>query len=196
MGDDLKHLLEDISACRVCGDLPLGPRPVLQASSEARILVAAQAPGVKVHNTGLPFNDSSGDRLRVWMGIGRDIFYDKTKLNIIPMGFCYPGKGEGGSGDLPPRPECRKTWHDRLFQILPKPKLTLVIGQYAHAYHLKERRKSSLTETVRAWRDFAPDIFPLPHPSPRNTYWLQQNPWFEEEVIPALKGRVKEVLKT
>ena len=194
MGDDLKHLLEEISACRVCADLPLGPRPVLQASMQAKILVAAQAPGVKVHNTGIPFNDPSGDRLRAWMGIGRDIFYDKTKLNIIPMGFCYPGKGS--SGDLPPRPECRKTWHGRLFQMLPELKLTLVIGQYAHAYHLKEKRKSTLTETAKAWRGFAPEVFPLPHPSPRNSYWLQQNPWFEREVIPALKGRVKEVLKT
>jgi uracil-DNA glycosylase len=194
MADDLKHLLEEISACRVCADLPLGPRPVLQASMEAEILVAAQAPGVRVHNTGLPFNDPSGDRLRAWMGIGRDVFYDKTKLNIIPMGFCYPGKS--GSGDLPPRPECRETWHGRLFRMLPKPKITLVIGQYAHAWHLKEKRKSSLTGTVTAWRDFAPDIFPLPHPSPRNSYWLQQNPWFEREVIPALKMCVKEVLKT
>ncbi len=194
MGDDLKHLLEQISACRVCADLPLGPRPVLQASMQAKILVAAQAPGVKVHNTGLPFNDPSGDRLRAWMGIGRDIFYDKTKLNIIPMGFCYPGKG--ASGDLPPRPECRKTWHGRLFQMLPGLRLTLVIGQYAHAYHLEQKRKSSLTETVKAWRGFAPEVFPLPHPSPRNSYWLRQNPWFERELIPALKGRVKEVLKT
>ena len=194
MGDDLKHLLEEISACRVCADLPLGPRPVLQASMQAKILVAAQAPGVKVHNTGIPFNDPSGDRLRAWMGIGRDVFYDKTKLNIIPMGFCYPGKGS--SGDLPPRPECRKTWHGRLFQMLPGLKLTLVIGQYAQAYHLEQKRKPTLTETVKAWRGFAPEVFPLPHPSPRNSYWLQQNPWFEREVIPALKGRVKEVLKT
>ena len=194
MGDDLKHLLEEISACRVCADLPLGPRPVLQASMQAKILVAAQAPGVKVHNTGIPFNDPSGDRLRAWMGIGRDVFYDKTKLNIIPMGFCYPGKGS--SGDLPPRPECRKTWHDRLFQILPGLKLTLVIGQYAHAYHLEQKQKPTLTETARAWRDFAPEVFPLPHPSPRNSYWLRQNPWFEREVIPALKARVKKVLKT
>ncbi|MCH7805896.1 MAG: uracil-DNA glycosylase family protein [Proteobacteria bacterium] len=194
MGDDLKHLLEEISACRVCADLPLGPRPVLQASMQAKILVAAQAPGVKVHNTGIPFNDPSGDRLRAWMGIGRDVFYDKTKLNIIPMGFCYPGKGS--SGDLPPRPECRKTWHGRLFQMLPELKLTLVIGQYAHAYHLEQKQKPTLTETARAWRDFAPEVFPLPHPSPRNSYWLRQNPWFEREVIPALKARVKKVLKT
>jgi len=193
MTTPLDALLDEIAACRICKDLPLGPRPVLQASMTARILVAGQAPGVRAHETRLPFNDPSGERLRGWMGIDRAIFYDKSKINVIPMGFCYPGKGR--SGDLPPRLECRLTWHDQLFQTIPQHKLIIAVGQYAHAWHLKDKRKANLTETVKAWREYAPGIFPLPHPSPRNTYWLQQNPWFEAEVIPALKVRVKEILK-
>ncbi len=195
MANNLEQILKDIRACEVCHGLPLGPRPVLQASLSAKILIAGQAPGVRVHNTGIPFNDPSGDRLRAWMGIGREVFYDAERINIIPMGFCYPG-GDGKGGDAPPRPECRATWHDRLFSLLPRQKLMLVIGQYAHSYHLGTRRKKNLTETVRAWRDYGPEIFPLPHPSWRNSGWLKRNPWFEQELIPALKVRVKEVLKT
>ncbi|HXV74578.1 MAG TPA: uracil-DNA glycosylase family protein, partial [Sphingomonadales bacterium] len=173
--------------------LPLGPRPVLQASSRARILVAGQAPGLKVHNTGLPFNDPSGERLRTWMGMTRETFYDRAKVLVVPMGFCYPGKGNGG--DLPPRRECRETWHERLFKALPKPKIRLIIGQYAHAYHLRDAAKKTLTETVRAWREFAPEIFPLPHPSPRNIRWFRKNPWFERELIPELQRRISRILE-
>lgn len=194
MASALDKLLGEIRVCRICDDLPLGPRPVLQASMTARILIAGQAPGTKVHEPGIPFNDPSGERLRAWMGIDRTIFYDKSKINVIPMGFCYPGKGK--SGDLPPRLECRATWHDQLFKAIPEHGLIIAVGQYAHAYHLGERRKATLTETVKAWAEYAPKVFPLPHPSPRNTYWLQQNPWFEMHVIPALQKRVKELLKT
>jgi len=186
----LEELLSDIARCTLCAAaLPLGPRPVLQASGTARLLVAAQAPGRRVHETGLPFNDPSGDRLRDWMGIDRATFYDARKVNIVPMGFCYPGKA-GRGGDLPPRPDCARHWHARLFARLPAQRLTLVIGQYAQAWHLGRRRKASLTETVRHWRDYPPGMLPLPHPSPRNTYWLQRNPWFEAEVIPELRRRV------
>ena len=170
----------------------MGPRPVLQVGKPARILIAGQAPGVRVHNTGIPFNDPSGERLRAWMGVNRETFYDTSKVNIVPMGFCYPGTGN--SGDLPPRPECRQTWHDRLFDMMPGQKVKLVIGQYAHDYHLGEGREKTLTATVKKWREFAPEIFPMPHPSPRNIRWLKKNAWFEEEVIPALQKRIQDVL--
>lgn len=195
MAKALDQLLKDIRRCTVCRDLPHGPRPVLQAGGKARILIAGQAPGVRVHNTGIPFNDPSGDRLRDWMGIGRDTFYDPDRVNIVPMGFCYPGTVPK-KGDLPPRLECKATWHDTLFETLPKQEVRLIIGQYAHDFHLGDRRGKTLTETVKRWREFAPDIFPLPHPSPRNLLWLKKNPWFEAEVIPALQKRIKEVLKT
>lgn len=195
MAEPLQPLLKEIAACQVCRDLPLGPRPVLSASKSAKILIAGQAPGVRVHNSGIPFNDPSGDRLRAWMGIDREVFYDKSKVSIIPMGFCYPGTAARG-GDLPPRPECRATWHDRLFKALPEFELTLVIGQYAHDYHLGGRRQKNLTETVKIWQEFYPKIIPMPHPSPRNIFWLKRNPWFEAEVIPALQQRVKEIIIT
>lgn len=191
--DALVSLLDDISGCTLCTDLPLGPRPVLNASPGARILIAGQAPGTRVHETGIPFDDPSGDRLRQWMGVDRETFYDQSRINIVPMGFCYPGRA-GGGGDLPPRPECRRTWHARLFELLPKPDLILVIGQYSHAWHLDRRRYKNLTETVRNWREFQPGIMPLPHPSPRNNIWLAKNPWFGAEVLPALKARVREAL--
>lgn len=194
MPSNLNTLLKEIRACRVCENLPKGPRPVLQAGEGAKILIAGQAPGIRVHKSGVPFDDPSGDRLRQWMGITKNVFYDQTKVNIIPMGFCYPGTMEKG-GDLPPRPECRKTWHDEIFKILPGQRVKLVIGQYAHDYHLGGEREKTLTATVKRWRDFAPDIFPMPHPSPRNIFWLKKNPWFEQEVIPALQNRIKEVLK-
>lgn len=190
--DDWQPLLDDVRRCTLCApSLPLGPRPVLQFHPDARILVAAQAPGRRVHDTGLPFNDPSGDRLRDWMGIDRETFYDPTQLAIIPMGFCYPGKGP--SGDLPPRPECAQTWHHHLLAQLPNLELTLVIGQYAHAYHLGKSHET-LTRRVANWRDYWPDKLPMPHPSPRNNLWLRRNPWFEAEVVPALRARVSGLL--
>ena len=189
----LDLVLRDIRACRLCADLPLGPRPVLRASETARLAICAQAPGTRVHATGLPFNDPSGDRLRAWLGIGRDVFYDETRIAIVPMGFCYPGRDPRG-GDLPPRPQCAAAWHDRLKPHLDACALKLVIGQYALAYHLGGAAKGSLTETVRAWRDYLPGVIPLPHPSPRNRIWLKRNPWFEAEVVPYLKIRVAGLL--
>lgn len=189
-----QQLLSDVLACTLCKDkLPLGPRPVLQFSSNARILIAGQAPGLKVHQTGIPFNDPSGDRLRDWLGINREQFYDADKIAILPMGFCYPGKGK--SGDLPPRPECAEAWRAQLLDQLNQLQLTLVIGKYAMAYHLPAF-KGSLTDAVGAWRDYWPDLVPMPHPSPRNKLWLKRNPWFEAEVLPALKQRVLHILHT
>lgn len=191
--DDLAALLADIRACRACeAHLPLGPNPVLRVHSAAKILIVGQAPGTRVHATGIPWNDPSGDRLRDWLGIGREVFYDERQFAIIPMGLCYPGKGR--SGDLPPRPECAALWFDALLSHLPERQLTLLIGQYAQAHYLGARRQASLTETVRRWRDYAPDFFPLPHPSPRNTLWLKKNPWFEAEVVPTMRDRIRELI--
>ena len=190
---NLDRLHAEIKACRICLDqLPLGPRPVLQLGKGARILVAAQAPGTRVHETGLPFNDPSGDRLREWMGIDRATFYDPEQLNIVPMGFCYPGRGK--SGDLPPRPECAQAWRDQIMEAIGPMALTLVIGQYAQAWHLGEDQHKTLTERVRAWKDAPEGIIPLPHPSPRNNIWLRRNPWFEEEVVPEIQSRVRRIL--
>ena len=189
----LASLLAEIRACTLCAQLlPLGPRPVLQAHAAARILIAAQAPGRKAHETGLPFNDASGDRLRAWLGVTREVFYDATQLAIVPMGFCFPGTGQ--SGDLPPRPECAVQWRRPLLSHLKKIQLTLVIGQYAQDWHLPKRGRT-LTETVRAWRERWPLLVPLPHPSPRNNGWLRRNPWFEEELVPVLRTRVAAVLQ-
>ncbi|MHB8225290.1 uracil-DNA glycosylase family protein [Acidithiobacillus sp.] len=157
----------------------------------ARILIAAQAPGRKVHETGIPFNDASGDRLRAWLGISREVFYDARQVALVPMGFCYPGTGT--SGDLPPRPECARAWHEELLPHLRHLQFTLVIGQYARAYHLPAET-GTLTQVVHAWRKNWPNLIPLPHPSPRNNLWLKRNPWFEEELIPVLQARVAEVL--
>lgn len=188
----LPQLLEKVRACTLCSQhLPLGPRPVLQMHSSARILVVGQAPGRKVHETGVPFNDASGERLWTWMGISRDVFYDATQIAILPMGFCYPGTGK--SGDLPPRPECAHAWRLLLLSHLKKLQLTLVIGQYAMAYHLPNEA-DSLTEIVQDWRKHWPNIVPLPHPSPRNNLWLKRNPWFERDLIPVVQNRVTEVL--
>lgn len=186
----LLALLEEVRACRLCAaHLPLGPRPVLQVDPRARVLIAGQAPGRRVHESGVPFQDASGERLRAWMGIAPEPFHDASRVAILPMGFCYPGAGR--SGDLPPRPECAQTWRRRLLSGLPRVELTLVIGQYAHAYHLGAARKPSLTETVRAWREYGPALLPLPHPSPRNTPWLRANPWFERELVPVLRRRIR-----
>lgn len=186
---ELEVLLAEVRACRLCAaQLPLGPRPVLCADTRARVLIVGQAPGTRVHETGIPWNDPSGDRLRAWLGVDREAFYDGRRFAIIPTGLCYPGRGR--SGDLPPRPECAPLWHPRLEALLPDIGLTLLIGQYAQAYYLGGRRKATLTATVRAWREFLPEYLPLPHPSPRNTHWLQVNPWFERDVIPVLRRRV------
>jgi len=190
---ELKLLLDEISRCRICEpELPFGARPVLQCGEKARILIAGQAPGSKVHATGIPFDDPSGERLRSWMGIDRETFYDTSRIAILPMGFCYPGTGK--SGDLPPRAECAPTWRKRLLQQLPRLELTLVLGQYAQAYHF-DSKAASLTARVKGWRACWPGMLPLPHPSPRNNRWLKQNPWFESEVLPELKARVQQLLR-
>ena len=188
----LNSLLSKVASCRICEqNLPLGPNPVLQCSESARILVAGQAPGSKVHASGIPFDDPSGDRLRDWMGINRETFYNAAEIAILPMGFCYPGTGK--SGDLPPRPECAIQWRERLLAQMKQIKLTLVMGQYAHRYHFDSGSRS-LTELVQSWQDYWPDMIPLPHPSPRNNRWLKANPWFENELLPALKTRIKQAL--
>jgi len=188
----LPTLLAEVRACTLCAEhLPLGPRPIVQVHPSARILIAGQAPGRKVHETGVPFNDASGDRLRAWLGISREVFYDARQVAILPMGFCFPGTGK--SGDLPPRPECAPAWRSALLAHLETLKLTLVIGQYALAYHLPNAG-ASVTEAVQAWRSRWPHTIPLPHPSPRNNIWLKRNPWFEEELIPVLRARVSEIL--
>jgi uracil-DNA glycosylase len=186
----LDGLLRAVRSCRACEEqLPLGPRPVLRAGKTARILVVGQAPGLRVHTTGVAWDDPSGVRLRAWMGLEAAGFYDESRVAIIPMGFCYPGRGNGG--DLPPRRECATLWLDQLLAKLPRIELTLLIGLYAQRHFLGARRKQSLTETVRAWRDYAPHYLPLPHPSPRNTPWFQRNPWFEGELLPVLRERVE-----
>jgi uracil-DNA glycosylase len=185
-------LLSEVRACTICeAHLPLGPRPVLQLNPRARILIAGQAPGRKVHESGVPFDDASGNRLREWLGISREVFYDPTKIAILPMGFCFPGSGQ--SGDLPPRHECEPAWRNRLLGHLNHLKITLVLGQYAQAYHFSDSN-SSLTELVKSWRTYWPDTVPLPHPSPRNNPWLRRNEWFEADVLPALRRRVEEIL--
>lgn len=193
MPDPLLPLLQDIARCQRCAPhLPQGPRPVLVADARARILIAGQAPGRKVHASGVPWDDASGDRLRAWLGVDRATFYDPARFAIVPMGFCYPGTGR--SGDLPPRPECRATWHPRLLPLLRQVRLTLVIGQYARDYHLPACAGRPLSDTVAGWRAFGPHLMPLPHPSPRNQAWIRQRPWFEAELLPVLRARVAEVL--
>ncbi len=188
----LRVLAQEIRACTLCSAyLPLGPRPIIQVSNSAQILIVGQAPGSRVHETGIPFDDPSGNRLREWMGIDKSVFYEESKIAIVPMGFCFPGTGK--SGDLPPRPECAGTWRKKLLNELPQISLTLVIGQYAQAWHLGQLVKQNLTETVKAWKEFGPEIIPLPHPSPRNNIWLKKNPWFEQEVLPKLQAKVKSI---
>lgn len=190
----LDTLLAEIRACNLCAaKLPLGPRPVLRASTTARILIVGQAPGRRVHETGIPWNDPSGDRLRSWLEMTREQFYDPRHIAIVPAGLCYPGSGP--RGDAPPRPECAPLWHPKLRTLMPKIRLALLIGRYAQVYYLGRRRKKSLRETVRACEEYLPEFLPLPHPSPRNQLWLKQNPWFEQEVIPLLRARVAQALK-
>ncbi len=187
----LKTLIVRVRDCRICeAHLPCGPKPILQAgNAEARLLLIGQAPGIKVHETGVPWNDASGTRLRQWMGLTSEQFYNEKNVAIMPMGFCYPGKGK--SGDLPPRPECAPQWHDKILKHLTHIKLTLLIGQYAQERYLGDRRKETLTETVRAWSDYINDGYlPLVHPSPRNGIWLKKNPWFEKEIVGYLQKEI------
>lgn len=193
MVPELPALLKEVRACSLCAPhLPLGPRPILQVDSRARILIAGQAPGRRVHESGLPFDDASGDRLRQWMGMDRAVFYDPCTVAILPMGFCYPGTGR--SGDLPPRRECARQWRERLLASMPNIALTLLIGQHAQDWHLVHGAAATLTERVAAWRDHGPAVYPLPHPSPRNNLWLKRNPWFAVDVVPALRHQVRAIL--
>ena len=185
----IKELISEAKACRLCqAQLPLGPRPVFLVGARARLLIVGQAPGRRVHETGIPWNDPSGDNLRLWLGMDRAAFYDTRRVAILPTGLCYPGTG--ARGDLPPRPECAPVWHPRFRAALPRIRLTLLVGQYAQAYYLGRRRKKTLAGTVRAFAEYLPEYFPLPHPSPRNRLWMQRNPWFAKLVIPALRRRV------
>jgi uracil-DNA glycosylase len=199
MAGRLDRLVADIRACRICRDEPVGkplphePRPVLQVSAKARICIIGQAPGTRVHASGRPFTDRSGDRLRDWLGVTSDEFYDTSKFSIVPMGFCFPGLDAKG-GDLPPRRECAARWHDPLFALLPGVELTVLVGQYSQRRYLGGRVRGTLTETVANWRDYAPAAIPLPHPSWSNTGWLKKNPWFESDVLPLLRSRVRDLI--
>jgi uracil-DNA glycosylase len=191
VNEPLDQLLGAIRACRVCAaDLPLGPRPVLRASATARLLICGQAPGTRVHATGLPFNDASGDRLRGWLGLARERFYDESRVAIVPMGFCYPGRDAHG-GDLPPRRECAPLWQSKVHGQLAAVELVLLVGRHAQAWHLGPRAKANMTDTVRAWREYLPRFLPLPHPSWRNSGWLKRNPWFAEEVLPFARAEAR-----
>lgn len=184
----LAETLVNVRACNLCEPhLPLGAKPIIQASESARLLIIGQAPGTKVHETSIPWNDPSGNRLREWLQLNKAEFYDDSKIAIMPMGLCYPGKGK--SGDLPPRKECAPKWHKQVLTQLPNVGMTLLIGQYAQNYYLPNKPKT-LTETVREWQSWAPRFIPLPHPSPRNTLWLKKNPWFEQEVVPYMREYV------
>lgn len=190
---DFGALLRDIRSCKICEGLPLGPRPIVQLSASARILIAGQAPGRKTHQKGVPFDDPSGDRLRAWLGVDRDTFYGDLRLAVLPMGFCYPGTG--ASGDLPPRTECAEAWRQDLLAHLKDLELVLIIGRYAIDWHLPGDAGVSVTQLAKNWKDRWPGTLTLPHPSPRNNRWLKQNPWFEGEVIPALQARVARILE-
>ena len=191
----LTRLLNEIRQCRECEQhLPLGPRPILQADTAARILIIGQAPGRRVHESGVPWEDASGDRLRTWMGIDRPLFYDAGLVALVPMGFCYPGTGD--SGDLPPRAECAPLWHESLLAHLKNIRLTLLIGSYAQKHRLPAAKGVSLTTTVQRWQEHAPAIFPLPHPSPRNNRWFKKNPWFSTDLLPALQRETRSILET
>ncbi|MBO6517072.1 MAG: uracil-DNA glycosylase family protein [Bacteroidia bacterium] len=189
----MQELLNEIKQCTICEEfLPLGPRPVVVAKPNARVIIIGQAPGTKVHNSGIPWDDASGKQLRLWLNMDDDTFYNSDKIAIVPMGFCYPGKGK--SGDLPPRKECAPQWHQSLFGQMPKLELKLLIGQYAQKYYLGDSAKANLTKTVQAWKQYAPEAFPLPHPSPRNRLWLKKNPWFDDEVVPRLQERISKLM--
>lgn len=190
----MQKLLKEIRACDVCkAHLPLGPRPIVAAHKDAKFIIIGQAPGTKVHKTGVPWDDPSGRQLRKWLGVSDEVFYDETKFSLVPMGFCYPGKGKGG--DLPPRTECAPLWHQQLWDRMPNLELIILIGAYAQKYYLKKEMEKNLTETVKAYKKYSPRYFPLPHPSPRNRFWLTKNPWFEEEVVVDLKKMVEDHIK-
>ncbi len=190
----LEALLTEVRACRLCAEhLPLGPRPVLRAAATARILIVGQAPGTRVHETGIPWNDRSGERLRQWLDVDSDTFYDETRIAIVPMGFCYPGRDRNG-GDRPPRPECAPHWHARILAELPNIGLRVLVGGYAQKHFLGAAAKAGVGQTVRAFQDYLPDSIPTPHPSWRTTGWLKRNPWFEQDVLPELRHRVHQLL--
>lgn len=190
---ELDSISRQIRECRICEDhLPLSPKPVFRVSSSAKLLIVGQAPSAMVQSSGELWSDATGMRLRGWLGVDRNTFNQQADIAAVPMGFCYPGRG--ASGELPPRSECAQTWHPQLFPLMTDVKLIILVGHYAHAYFLGEERKKSLTDTVRAYADYAPRYFPIPHPNPGNTIWFNQNPWFEKEVVPELKRRVAEVL--
>ncbi len=189
----MDQLLEEIAKCNVCSAfLTLGPRPVLQAHPQSKIVIIGQAPGLVVHKSGVPWEDKSGDTLRNWLGIDKNTFYDAASVALLPMGFCYPGKGK--SGDLPPRPECAPLWHRHVLEKMKSVQLTLLIGQYAQGSYLADRKEKTLTETVRNYKHYLPEHFVLPHPSPRNNIWQAKNTWFKEEVLPDLQQLIKEAL--
>lgn len=195
----LKDVVDNIRECTLCeSHLPHGVRPVVQLSRSAKILIIGQAPGRRVHESGIPWDDPSGDRLREWMQLTKELFYDPAKIAIMPMGFCYPGTGK--TGDLAPRKECATTWHDRVLEQLPNIQLTLLIGQYAQKYYLKSlepktSKNLSLTQRVRAWESYLPNYLPMPHPSPRNQIWLKKNSWFERDVVPFLQQKIQLALQ-
>jgi uracil-DNA glycosylase len=186
--NNISSILNEVRSCQLCTNLALGPNPILQLNSKAKILIAGQAPGKKTHYKNIPFDDPSGERLRDWMGINRDTFYDESSIAILPMAFCYPGTGK--SGDLPPPSICTNQWREKLLDLLPNVELTLVIGQYALDWHLGNTKCNTLTETVKQWQKYWPDVLPMPHPSPRNNIWLKKNPWYLTDVLPELKKRV------
>ncbi|MFV2056492.1 MAG: uracil-DNA glycosylase family protein [Thiohalomonadales bacterium] len=186
-------LLKTVKQCTVCEKhFPHGVRPILQAHPEAKILIAGQAPGRKVHESGVPFDDASGDRLREWMGVSREVFYDCKQVAIVPMGFCYPGTGK--NGDLPPRPECEPAWRKQILEQLPRIEITLVLGKHAQKYHFG-KHNASLTKLVKSWQTYWPSKVPLPHPSPRNNIWLSKNPWFTVEILPSLQATISTIVK-
>ena len=190
--DDLRELINSVRDCTACDDLPLGPKPILQGDPSSKILIVGQAPGRITHKKGIPFDDPSGARLRDWMGISESVFYDPKKIAILPMGFCFPGTGK--SGDFPPRPECAALWRPQLLESLQGVELTLIIGQYAIDWHIRDGEKITLTERVSRWKDYMPSRLVMPHPSPRNNLWLKRNLWYEAEVLPALKRQVSRIL--
>ncbi len=192
--NSIDYLLSQVRSCQLCvKNLPLEPKPIIQASSSSKILIIGQAPGTKAHRTGIPWNDASGKRLRNWLKIPKNIFYNKSQIAIMPMGFCYPGRTVNG-GDLPPKTECAPTWHEKILKLLPKIELTILIGSYAQKYYIETARKTTMTDTVSNWRTLVPRIVATPHPSWRTLAWEEKNPWFRMELLPALQTRIRKIL--